>query len=211
MEAKEALFHQLNSVFPPSECLDKILTKVRYSFGRAYDKSISCLTKWADFHGITTIDPLHSRQYATFLSILTRQLYLSQDIEASNAVAYINKALNGCEIYGHVQIPQNFLIGHTLSIVLGQAEYGNWLCLQHNVTVGRRGESKPVIEDYVVLLNGCLVAGSSHIGRNSVIAPGVRVIDQIIPENSIAFQGVGKELIIKPNRKNIISSFLARS
>lgn len=207
----EVLIHQLRNQFSPLILCSKSLDNIRVYIPWAEDSCLSCLSYWKDFYRVRAIDPINSRQYATFLAILTRNLYKENLYHESNMIAYLNKSLNGCEIYGHVQLKPNFLIGHTLGIVLGEAIYGDHLCLQHNITVGRWMDSYPTVGNRVMILNGAIVAGNSVIGDNSIISAGVRVINQHVPPGSIAFNGQGKQLVFKPNKNNWIDHCLLPS
>ena len=196
---KEFLKTQINSFVPFSMTgqlhFEAILNAVDFTL----NDTLYCLRSWRDFETLTSIDPLHSRQYATFLILLSRRLYNNSFFRESDTVSYLNKMLNCCEVYGHVALNTSFLIGHTIGIVLGRADYGNHLCIQHNVTVGRWGQDTPKIGERVMLMNGSLVAGNSVIGSNSIVSAGVRVLNQHVPPNSIAFDGPDNTLIIKPS------------
>lgn len=195
--------------FPSNILTDSVFSNILSSLPTAVDKTLNCLGCWRDYADIRCIDPLHSRQYATVLAILSRNLYKCGMKQESEMVSYVNKIVNGCEIFGHVNLKPNFLLGHTLGIVLGKANYGDFLCIQHNVTVGRWGNDIPSIHDRVMIMNGAVIAGKSIIGENSIVSSGVRVINQKVPANSIAFSGRGKELVLKPNSKNYINQWLS--
>lgn len=203
--------HQLNQLFPFKEGRLEILSRIMSEVDAAYDQSLRCLLEWKDFAGIIQVDPLNSRQYCTFLVILSRTLYLKGWPEESDMVSYLNKSINCCEVYGHIDLKPNFLIGHTIGIVLGKASYGSHISIQHSVTVGRWGDSSPVIGDRVAILNGALVAGSTVIGSDSLIAAGTRLINAIVPPGVIVFNGQGQELIFKENKNLPLISWIARS
>lgn len=208
---KQVLSHQLKNLLPfgplTQECFENILLHAEPCVYVALD----CLRFWRDFQHIQQLDPTHSRQYGTFLAILSRHLYQKSHYRESEIVAYLNKVINGLEIYGHVPLPSNFLMGHTLGIVLGRAVYGNYLCIQHNVTIGRWNDDIPQIHDRVMVMNGALIAGKSIVGENSIVSAGVKVINQVVPPNTIAFGGYGRELVIKPNKHNYIDKFLSNA
>jgi len=127
----------------------------------------------------------------------------------SELIACINKMLNGSEIFGHIEMPISFNIGHTIGIVIGRAQIGNHLLIQHNSTIGVWKNEVPRLGNRVMIFNGALISGNSTIGDNCVIGPGVRVVNTCVPRDTIVFQGAGKELIFKRNKHNLIDSFLA--
>jgi len=184
--------------------LDIIITFIDES----EDLSLRCLTPWKDFSEITYIQPFHSRQYCIFLAYLSRLLFLKGHFFESDLVSYLNKSINGCEIFGHVCLPGKWLIGHTVGIVIGRAMLGEDLVIHHNATIGMWNDAHPLIGSQVVLMNGSLIAGTSVIGDNVIVAPGVRIVDQIVPPNVIVYQGIGKEIVFKENNKNFISNSL---
>lgn len=185
----EVFFHHLNSFIPLIAFSCELIEHISETIPHAVDIALHCLSLWRDFFGLSPIVPLHSRQYCTFLVVLTRRLHVVGYYRESDIVAYLNKSLNGCEIFGHVTLPLNFLLGHTLGIVPGKAKYGNNIIIQHGVTVGGwRGES-PRIGNHACILNGALIASASILGDNSMVAPGVRVVNQVVPESMVAFQG----------------------
>lgn len=202
------LSHQLKSSFPSDLLTSRVLNSILLSGELVAVDTIKCLSHWKDFLGIQALDPVNSRQYATFLVLLSASLYQQGLQLESDLVACLNKIVSGCEIFGHLPLSPNFLLGHTLGIVLGRAEYGDYLCIQHNVTVGRWGDDIPKIGDRVMILNGAAVVGASVVGDNSIISTGVRVVNQIVPQNSIAFAGSAGKLIFKPNAKNYINQWL---
>lgn len=206
-----SIYHQLNQLFPFKDGRLEILSRIMSEVDAAQVQSLNCLQQWKDFVGIIQIDPLNSRQYCTFLIILSRALYLKGWLEESDIISYLNKSINCCEVYGHITLKPNFLIGHTIGIVLGKASYGNHISIQHSVTVGRWGDSCPVIGDRVAILNGSVVAGSTVIGSDSLIAARTRLINAIVPPGVIVFNGQGKELIFKENKSLPLIQWMANT
>ena len=203
------LSHHLN-LFYPAQLLSEYSRNIITSLvDHAELEAVNCLREWKEFPGISDLDPLHSRQYCTFLVKLGLALFKNGYPKESDIISCLNKSLHGCEIFGHVAMPLSFLIGHTLGIVLGRAEIGENIVIQHNVTIGIWDSETPLISDSVVLLHGCTIAGRSLIGSNSVIAPGVKVVNRVVPSGVLVFQGEGGGLVFKENKKSLISKLLA--
>ena len=207
---KDFLLHHINILLPFSvDNRSEIVNLILDVSILAEADAVNGLLHWKEFAGLNCINVLNSRQYCIFLAYLARRLYLDGCKRESDLIACINKMLNGCEIFGHIDLPRSLSIGHTIGVVIGRARIGNDLFIQHNSTIGAWKNEAPRLGNRVMIFNGALIAGNSIIGDNSVIGPGVRVVNNNVPCNTIVFQGAGAELIFKSNKHNLIDSFLA--
>ena len=65
---------------------------------------------------------LHSSQYATFLYFLANSIWHNQqDERVCTKLFFLNKALNGIDCFYEIEMPDIFLIGHSVGIVLAKA------------------------------------------------------------------------------------------
>lgn len=87
---------------------------------------------------------------------------------------YLNKILNGVDIYYEVELPSIWWTEHPLGSVMGKAKYSN---------------SK--------------ILGKTQIGNNVILSANSYVKDEIIPDNSVVF-GMSPHLIIKTKTKEDI-------
>ncbi|PXW77711.1 serine O-acetyltransferase [Blastomonas natatoria] len=153
-------------------------------------------------------DVLQSAQYCTFLYYLANTIWRRERAEnLCTKLFLLNKQLNAIEIFYDIALPDIFLIGHSVGIVLAKADYGNHLVLFQNSTVGRHGDDRPVIEDGVILYPNTAVIGRSLIRQGSIVSQGVRVIDRETEARKIAFQGTGNSLIFKEDRNNTLALY----
>lgn len=153
-------------------------------------------------------DVLHSTQYAIFLYYLSNTIWRAEGPGAACTQLFLlNKALNGIDCFYEIDLPEVFFIGHTVGIVLAKASYGNHLVLYQSSTVGKNHGAAPVIEDGVILYPHTAVIGNCRIGARSVIAQGVSVVSQDIPKGHMVFPGSGRELIMKPLQRPLLSDF----
>lgn len=151
---------------------------------------------------------LHSSQYATFLYFLANTIWHNQKNEpVCTKLFFLNKALNGIDCFYEIEMPEIFLIGHSVGIVLAKAQYSNYLVLYQNSTVGKNHGIAPVLEEGVVLYPNTAVIGSTRVRKNSVIAQGVSVINHDTQGNSIVFQGAAGELVHKPMKHDLLADF----
>ncbi|WP_017671917.1 hypothetical protein [Blastomonas sp. AAP53] len=153
-------------------------------------------------------DILHSTQYCTFLYYLANTIWRREQAKTlCTKLFLLNKQLNAIDIFYDIALPDIFLIGHSVGIVLSKADYGNHLVLFQNSTVGRHGEDRPVIENGVILYPNTAVIGKSLIRERSVISQGVRVIGRETAARQIAYQGAANTLMFKEDRNNTLGLY----
>ncbi|MBH2032234.1 MAG: hypothetical protein I8H93_19070 [Pseudomonadales bacterium] len=143
-------------------------------------------------------NPYHSGQYSIFLYFLSRTLYEENHKPSilADKVYYLNKLLNGLDIYYEVQMPDIFLLDHPLGSVLGRATYGNFFTFSQQCTVGNNKGLFPVIGEHVTMYSGSKIIGKCLIGNNVKISANTYIKDTDIPNNSIVF-GSSPNLIVK--------------
>lgn len=135
-------------------------------------------------------DYLNSGNYATFIYKLS---WLVAQNNSNKIVAtklfLLNKALNGIDLFYEVKMPEFFLIGHTVGMVFAKAFYSDYCVFHQGCTVGRNQEDRPILERGIVLYPNSSIIGACHVGENTVIAPGVQLINMDTPGNCLVFQG----------------------
>jgi serine O-acetyltransferase len=153
-------------------------------------------------------DPLHSSQHCTFLYFLSHTIWThTNKSDTPLRLFLLNKALNAIDCFYEVQLPEVFLIGHSVGIVLAKATYGNHLVFYQNSTVGKNHGVAPVLEDGVILYPNTAVIGNCRVRTGSVISQGASVINRDTQANSIAFQGANGGLVFKPSHHPILVDF----
>jgi len=119
----------------------------------------------------------------------------------------LNKALNNIDCFYEILLPPHFYFGHTSGIVLSKADYGDYLVIYQNVTIGKNNGLSPTIADGVIIYPNATVLGASLIGDNSIISQGTSIIDRSIPVNKIAFRANGRNITLKENLSNNVEKF----
>ena len=122
---------------------------------------------------------------AEFLYLLSREAY---DANSTETADHIYLCLRQ---YFSVDIPPKYCkikflhLQHANGVVLGQAEYSEFLTVYQGVTVGvnTRGYI-PTIGSYVTLFPNSQVIGRSVIGDHSVVGASVQIFDAMIPCHS---------------------------
>ena len=141
-------------------------------------------------------NPFHSGQYCIYLYYLSNEVWKYGDSILADKVYYLNKIMNGCDLFYEVELPEVFMLDHPVGSVMGRAIYGERFTFGQNCTVGNNKGIYPKIGCNVKLSTHSSIIGNCHIGDNVTIGAYACVKDQDIPDNSIVF-GQSPNLIIK--------------
>lgn len=144
-------------------------------------------------------NPFHSGQYTIFLYWVARTLFERHPERTviADKVYYLNKCMNGLDLFYEVKMPPVFFLDHPVGTVLGRGSFGNYFTFLQNCTVGGNKDVYPILGENVQLLSGAKVVGRSHVGDNVIISANAYVKDTDIPSCSIVF-GSSPDLVIKP-------------
>ena len=135
------LKNQLSSFFPDTKksiflkpYLTKALDRLEYCFSKIKNK-------YYRKNNEPFFNHLHSDQYAKFLFFISREAFLHSNESVYIKCSYLNKALNGIDLYGHVEMPNIFLLSHPIGTILGRASYKDYLVIYQGVTIGGKYEN----------------------------------------------------------------------
>lgn len=201
------LCRQIDSFFSCSEeersvleaHLDKALERVKKCFQGVDNKYFKAES------GEVKFNPFHSVQYMTFLYVLANELYRNgMSSTLSDKLYYLNKTMNGLDMFYAIELPEVWSAEHPVGSVLGRAKYGEEFFFYQGCTVGgNRGKDGmlhyPVIGNNVRMYANSSFIGKCNIGDNVILGAGALVKDEDIPSNSIVF-GQSPNLIIKENK-----------
>ena len=159
--------------------------------------------------GQTYFNHLNSDQYSMFLYFLSNTLYRQQvNIHLCEKLFYLNKALNGIDVFYEVELPDIFLFVHPIGTVLGRAKYSNYFLVSQECTVGAAREAEvdrsniyPVLGQYCAMYKGAAVLGNCNVGDNCKISAHSLLIDQDLESDSI-YIGTRLNHVIKKNRSH---------
>ena len=133
-----------------------------------------------------TFDHLNSDHMAAFLYFLGNTIWrASGDTGLPTRLFYVNKAMNGIDLYFSVPMPDIFLLVHPVGTVVGSATYGDYLVLYQNCTVGADAGIYPTLGEGVVLFSRTSVLGNSTIGDDVVFAANSFIVNADVPSNSV--------------------------
>lgn len=156
-----------------------------------------CISKIKSFDN-QSFNYLNSGQYATFLYFLSK--YIAQekkDLDSAARLFILNKALNGIDLFYDIEMPDVFLIGHTVGMVFAKASYAPYCVFHQGCTVGRNLEKRPRLEPGVILYPNSSIIGDCYVRKNTILSPGVQLINSDTPGDCIVFQGENGGYIFK--------------
>lgn len=200
------VFRQLDGMFGLSEVekgfieehLGSVLNRCEFCFKHNSNKYYSKLDAQGELQ--VYFNPLQSAQYTIFLYYLSNTLS-SISSGLADKVYYLNKALNACDLYHQVILPEIFMLDHPVGSVMGRAEYGNYFSFGQNCTVGNNNGIYPIIGEHVRMCMSSAIVGKCIIGNNVILGAACLVKDTDIPDNTIVF-GQSPNLILKSNEKH---------
>ncbi|MDE2482504.1 MAG: hypothetical protein KGN02_09975 [bacterium] len=182
------------------QVVDRALDRVEYCFARV------ALPGYAR-DGTPYLDHLHGDQSAVFWYYASNSAYEEfGDSALAAKFMLLNKARNAINVGYSTRLPKLLLMLHAVGTVLGRATYGDSLVVTQNVTVGTDRGRAPTLESGVVLYPGALVLGESRIGSRAKIAAGAVVLNQDVPDDSVAF-GRSPDLRIKRSERNVLEEY----
>ena len=199
-DLERLVVHQVNSLFIAEnaeraaihELLDDVL-----------EQTHECFSAWENKYfrrgGRVRFSIFHSDQYCVFLYLLSRRVFLhdTQNVQLADKLYYLNKSLNGIDLFYEVEMPSHFTVGHPVGTVLGRAQYGDYFSVSQCCTVGNNKDVYPTLGTNVTMMSGAKILGNCRIGDNVVLAANSYVKDEHVPTNSLVF-GASPELVVKP-------------
>ncbi|MFM1831677.1 MAG: hypothetical protein RLZZ558_2017 [Planctomycetota bacterium] len=153
-------------------------------------------------------DPMVSGHHATLLHFLSRALARRGNERDAVRAFLTNKALHGIDLFHEVELPPVFVVGHTVGMVFAKATYGPRCVFHQGCTVGRDGDSRPVLEEGVVLYPHSAVIGACRVRPNTVLAPGVQLVNTDTPGDCIVVPGERGRPAFKPANERYADRYL---
>lgn len=178
-------------------------------FTQALDRCEHCFSrierKYYFYQGQLRFDHLNADHMAVFLYFLANTLWrTSGDQEVSVRLSYLNKILHGLDLFYSVKMPDIFMLVHPLGTVLGNADYGDYLVVYQNCTVGAVTDTYPVFGTGTILYSRTSVLGDCRVEDNVVFAANSAIVDTNIPSDSLVLGSY-------PNHRVVPNQFSVRS
>jgi len=176
------------------------IERVRYCFERTPNK-------YYHRDGQTYFNAFHSGQYSIFLYFLSNSVSQKDDKceTLADKIYYLNKTLNGFDLFHQVRMPDVFFLDHPVGSVIGRADIGNYFSFSQNCTVGNNKGIYPKIGENVRMMASSAILGNCNVGDYVIISAGTIIKDVDIPPYSLVF-GHPNQLIIKTKDKKYIEN-----
>lgn len=163
------------------KCFLKTLTRSEYCFANTNNKYYKKKSK-------TYFNPFHSGQYCIFLYFFSNTVYrYLKGSLLSDKIYYLNKTLNGLDLFYEVEMPKIFILDHPVGTVIGKASIKNYFSFSSNCVVGNNKGIFPKLGSNVYLSTGCTILGDCNIGNNVIFSANSYILDSDVPSNSIVY------------------------
>lgn len=211
-DLKKYLNNQLNNHFPDnkenfehlSKYVDSALIRLQFCFSQIRLQHFSK-------NGIAIFNYLNGDQYCMFLYFVSNEAYQNDDELYYFKCSLLNKFLFSIDLFGHIKMPEIFLLVHPLGTIIGRATFDNYLVIYQNVTVGgvhsvNNSIQYPSFGKGVILYSKTSVLGNTHISDNTIIGANTSLIGKDYPENSLII-GSYPNNFVKPNELSVKDTF----
>ena len=194
---------QINTFFPDDKEIKTL--QINKFFNYTLERVEHCLSKVNNKYYLNKkkfkFNHLNSDHYCVYLYFLSNSLYNNKvDKKICEKTYYLNKLLNGIDMFYEVELPDIFHVVHPLGTILGRAKYSNFLTVYQNCTVGSNTKKSPSLGKYLTLRPGSAILGNSKVGNNCQMASKAIMIDQKLSDNTTYF-GNPKNFFLKRKLK----------
>ena len=200
---------QLNNLLPDVEVKSQVLDSF---VSKAIERTEYCFSKINNecfFDGRNVrFDHLHTDQYAMFLYYLSNTIWRQEKDEIlAGKIYFLNKALNGLNIFYKVALPDIFLLFHCVGMVLGRAEYKDYFVAFQNATVGaNKDRVYPSLGEGTMMCASSAVIGNCKIGDNCLVSINTVVMERDVPPNMVVF-GKYPDIAYKRTKTSVIERY----
>lgn len=178
---------QLEEVWPEA------LTRIEHCFNGSINKYFK--------HGDEAfLNPFHASQWCISLYIISRVAYEKEPDNPmlASKLYYLNRMLNGCDLFYEVKLPNVFYLDHPLGSIISRATIEDGFSFRQGCNVGHNKGIYPTIGKNVKMLANSKIIGDCTVGDNVILASGAIIMDCDVPSNTIVF-GKGKDVVYKDN------------
>ena len=205
----EYVARQINIFFPDHDESGAVGTVM----GDALERMEHCARHvrsktWWDDNG-PRFSHRHTDQYAVFLYFLANTAYRRGEKSVAVKAYALNRALHGVDAFYSVELPAIFTLVHPMGTVLGRANYSDYFCAYHNVTIGMDADgSYPTFGTGVVMYDGSRAVGGAHVGDNCILVAGCSLQSDRVPDNHVAI-GRHPAVQVKPTKRSVVADVFA--
>lgn len=180
--------------------IDLALERTEHCFARV------ALRGYRDEDG-ARFDHLHGDQFAAFVYFASNSAWRDLgDAALAHKLSLLNRARHALLIMPDTQLPDVFVIPHTVGTVIGKASYSDYLVVCQNVTVANDLTTHLTFGPGVILFPGAFVVGKGSIGEGCVVAANATLQYQDVPPNTIV-SGRSPDAEMRPRRRDFLARF----
>lgn len=154
------------------------------------------------------VNPLNLEHLTRLLHPFANRIYQKGAPEALlDCLFYLMKAHCNINLFYRTEEIDDFYPLHALGSVIGYGDFGPFIVVTQQCTIGQNGGKYPSIEGGLWMCPNSVILGKCRIGRNVKLAANSMVVDQDVPDNTIVF-GVARDVYFKPNPSDNRSALL---
>ncbi len=191
----------------PLPGLNLALSEYRTIFQETYAKVAAehamCTARYyraAD--GVPLVNPLNLEHLSRLLHIFTRRLFLAGAPQSLLDCLFVVMKGRCClNLFYMTQEIDLFFPLHALGSVIGYGEFGPFIAVTQNCTIGHNHGHYPSIAGGLWMGPGSSILGNSKVGKNVRVAANALVVDRDVPDDVIVF-GVGADIKFKANDRD---------
>lgn len=203
---KTYVSRQINHFFPDNFKADFCLEEQAFDY--ALQRTEHCFNHVSlaayKINGLPYLNHLHSDQYCVFLWFLSNSVWSMQDDQQlANKLFYLNKSLHGFSCMYDTELPDIFVLLHTVGTVLGRAKYSDYLVAFQGSTVGAQKGRYPRLGRGVSLLPYSSIVGDCRIGDYVSIGNSASVYEKNIADHTVVFKDDSGSNTYKINKASV--------
>ena len=201
------VFRQILDRQSPLAGIDAALAPYAETFRAIYAKiwrehSFCTARYYRDEAGTPLINPLNIEHMTRLLHMFSRRLFLDgAPCALLDSLFYVMKGQYSLNIFYRTQEIDFFFPMHALGSVIGYGEFGPFIALTQNCTIGHNHGAYPTIQGGLWMGPGSAILGRSKVGRNVRLAANALVVDRDVPDDVVVF-GIGTDIRFKANDRD---------
>ena len=152
--------------------------------------------------GSPLINPLNIEHLTRLLHPFARRLFLDKAPTALlDSLFYVMRGHCALNLFYRTEEIDLFFPLHALGSVVGYGEFGPFIAITQNCTIGHNHGHYPSIEGGLWMGPGSSILGRSKVGRNVRLAANTLLEDSHVPDDVVVF-GIGSDIKFKANDRD---------
>jgi serine O-acetyltransferase len=176
--------------------LDKAFARLEHCFSSIH-------RKYYEEEGRPVFDHLNGDHFASLLYFLANTIWRETgDTQLPTRLFYLNKIMHGLDLFYSVPMPDIFMLVHPLGTVLGKAQYGNYLVVYQNCTIGANTDIYPKFGEGTIVYSRSSIIGNCEVGDNVVFGANSFLVNTHVPRDTVVTGQYPAQRFL-PNRRSV--------